>query len=76
MKALVLILLCLSGCTSITPIYGADGRVFYDIDCRRDEMQCLKAAGKTCGAKGYRFLSYKDQGMMNYSGELMVQCRD
>ena len=69
-------LLLLSGCTVITPIYGADGHIFYDIDCRRDEMQCLKAAGKMCADKGYTFLSYKDQGIENYSGELMVRCKD
>jgi hypothetical protein len=72
MKALLALLL--TGCVSVTPIHGMDGRVFYSIDCRGDEMKCLMAAGKMCKEDGYRIISYKDEGLPNYSGELMVRC--
>lgn len=78
MKALLFVslgALLLQGCTVITAIHGRDGRVFYSIDCRRDEKQCLIAAGKMCKEDGYTILSYRDDGLPNYSGELMVQCR-
>lgn len=49
-----------SACSSPKPIYLADGRPGYSIDCSgtvRTWGQCMEKAGQVCGARGFDVLS-------------------
>lgn len=43
----------LTGCTTVTPVSGPDGRQAFSIQCGNDRTRCLKKAGDLCPT-GYR----------------------
>jgi hypothetical protein len=60
MRALVLIAVMLAGCSTPKPVYLANGKQGYSIDCSgtvRTWGQCMEKAGQVCGARGFDVLS-------------------
>ena len=55
-KSLLISALMLSGCTTVSPVYLADGSQGHNISCSGAALNfsyCLERAGEICGARGY-----------------------
>lgn len=68
--------LCLAiGCNSITPIRNANGDLNYAIECRRDNLECLKIAGQICDTEGYWVLASSESHEGTFSASMIIQCK-
>jgi hypothetical protein len=72
---LLLVIVLLTACNSITPIRNSNGDLNYAIECRRDNLECLKIAGKICDTSGYYVFASEESHEGTWSGSMMIQCK-
>lgn len=83
-SSLVVTLLVISGCATVTQTYTPDGRVGLNINCSgtaRNWSACLSAAGEACGKSGYDVLDRVDTFRVDMYGqsipqrEMLISCK-